>query len=115
MGRAQVFANAHSPGLNTMRGKPDGTLEDAGEVRNDKDSAADIELIAQLLGLLVTFIGESLTLLIVLDAWPDLTDPDSTIFQAAVFQNFRLTLSRAHRARARRNWRIMSVGIVLFC
>jgi hypothetical protein len=37
-----------------------------------QNQAAEVMLIAQLLGLLVTFIGESLMLSLLLDAWPDL-------------------------------------------
>jgi hypothetical protein len=53
----------------------DGTLQGFNETKmqSDKLQAGDGEvvLIAQLLGLLSTFIGESLTLRFVQDAWPE--------------------------------------------
>jgi hypothetical protein len=77
MGRALVLAKAQDPDLSAVHLKPDGSLEDLSKIRNHEDPAAGIELIAQLLGLLATLIGESLTLRIVLDTWPDLTVVDA--------------------------------------
>ena len=37
----------------------------------DKIDTEDVELVAQLLGLLVTFIGVALTMQLVRDVWPD--------------------------------------------
>jgi len=80
MGRALMLACPQAPGLRAVQVRPDGSLEDTGEIRNHEDSARGVELIAQLLGLLVTFIGESLMLGIVLDTWPDLSISDAEPF-----------------------------------
>lgn len=71
MSRALALARAELPSLNEVQVRPDGTLEsfDAGGRTDDADAGA--VLIAHLLGLLVTFIGEQLTLGFVRDAWPD--------------------------------------------
>jgi hypothetical protein len=53
--------------------KPDGFLAGLSELHDDGEVAeAGVLLIAQLLGLLVLFIGENLVLRLVLDVWPDL-------------------------------------------
>lgn len=75
LSRALALAKANAPSLATMRVEADGRLERSGETRPD-EYAADADrgprvLVAQLLGLLVTFIGEPLTLTLVRDAWPD--------------------------------------------
>lgn len=72
--RALSLARADVPGLHTVTLKPDGSLEGlealAAEAGHDGAEAAGA-IIAHLLGLLVTFIGEPLTLRLVRDAWPD--------------------------------------------
>lgn len=72
--RALSLARADVPGLHTVTLKPDGSLEGlealAAEAAHDGAEAAGA-IIAHLLGLLVTFIGEPLTLRLVGDAWPD--------------------------------------------
>ena len=72
--RALSLARADVPGLHTVTLKPDGSLEGlealAAEAAHDGAEAAGA-IIAHLLGLLVTFIGEPLTLRLVRDAWPD--------------------------------------------
>jgi hypothetical protein len=65
-------AKAKVPRLSAVHVKPDGSLEVLRELGNqDQAAEAGVMLISQLLGLLVTFIGESLMLSLVLDAWPD--------------------------------------------
>jgi len=71
LARALTLAKAQYPHLNAAKIKPDGSLEGLSDV-GKQDQAAEVMLIAQLLGLLVTFIGESLLLSLLLDAWPDL-------------------------------------------
>jgi hypothetical protein len=70
--RAVALARAEVPSLRSVNIKSDGTiqgLEDlAADAGNDDPGVA---IIAHLLGLLVTFIGESLTLRLIRDAWPD--------------------------------------------
>lgn len=75
LSRALALAKVGAPSLATMRVGADGCLERSGEVRPDEHAGdaerAPLLLVAQLLGLLVTFIGEPLTQTLVRDAWPD--------------------------------------------
>ena len=68
-------AQAEIPWLGSVRVKADGALEgleDLNAKRNpDELSEGGIVLVAQLLGLLVAFIGETLTLRFVLEVWPE--------------------------------------------
>ena len=50
-------------------------LERGAQVDPDKIAEGGVVLLAQLLGLLVAFVGESLTLRFVLDVWPKLPPP----------------------------------------
>jgi hypothetical protein len=72
--RALALASADDPSLETVKVKPDGSLEGlealAVDATNGGPNAA-IAIIAHLLGLLETFIGEPLTLLLVREAWPN--------------------------------------------
>lgn len=73
--RALVLANREVPWLKAVHVKADGSLEglDDSQVQLTEGEAVEGELvlIAQLIGLLVTFIGEGLTLRLVQEAWPD--------------------------------------------
>jgi hypothetical protein len=71
--RALMLAKAQVPSLSAVQVKPDGSLEGLNKLRNNEDAEAGVVLIAQLLGLLVAFIGESLMLRILLDVWPGFT------------------------------------------
>jgi hypothetical protein len=71
LARALTLAKAQDPRLSVAQIKPDGSLEGLSDL-GKQDQATEVILIAQLFGLLVTFIGESLTLSLLLDAWPDL-------------------------------------------
>jgi hypothetical protein len=72
LARALTLAKAEVPALSPVQVQPDGSLEGWRDFGNeDQHADACVILIAQLLGLLVTFIGEGLTLSLVLDAWPD--------------------------------------------
>ena len=78
LARSLTLAKAQAPGLSAVQVKPDGSLEGLSYLGNqDQDAEAGVILIAQLLGLLVTFIGEGLMLSLVLDAWPDFTAIDT--------------------------------------
>ncbi len=67
--RALLLAKAEVPSLGSVRVLEDGSLEASG---SEADGAeGDAALVAQLLGLLATFIGEALTMQLVRDAWPD--------------------------------------------
>jgi hypothetical protein len=73
LARALVLANPEVRWLRAVRVKADGSLETPAEMAQlDKAEIAQAEvvLVACLLRLLVTFIGEALTLRLVQDAWP---------------------------------------------
>ena len=75
LARALVLAKAVSPSLLAMEVQADGTLARRDAVKQGQatpiDDRAGVVLVEQLLLLLVTFIGEKLTVTLVLDAWPD--------------------------------------------
>ena len=74
MTRALALATVEVPGLEAVQVRPDGSLEGfeaAAHHLVDGDGEAGVVVVAQLLGLLVTFIGEPLTLRLVRDAWPE--------------------------------------------
>jgi hypothetical protein len=77
LSRALALAMAEVPSLNMVHVRADGSLEGLGEIEQSQEAGAagqaGIVLVAHLLGLLVTFIGEPLTLRLVRDAWPDAT------------------------------------------
>ena len=71
LSRALAMAKAEAPALDAVRVRPDGSLEDPDGTGLTPDAESGVVLVAQLLGLLVTFIGGPLTLRLVSDAWPD--------------------------------------------
>ena len=75
--RALTLANGESRWLSKMQIREDGTLEGAGGVSAPADlremAEGSLVLVAQLLGLLVTFIGPALTLKILGEMWPKLS------------------------------------------
>jgi len=77
--RALTLAKAESPNLSAIQVIADGSLQGLSEIEPQIDAHHDggeVILVAQLLGLLVTFIGEPLTLRLVQDAWPDAGQDD---------------------------------------
>jgi hypothetical protein len=80
LARALAQAAGEVPSLRALQVKADGSLEHSGEleVQADREELAEgsVVLVAQLLGLLVAFIGQSLVLQIVSDAWPNLAPDD---------------------------------------
>jgi hypothetical protein len=76
LSRALVSANAEIPWLRAVHVKADGSLEGLDEleahVRSDEILEGCVVLLAQFLGLLVTFVGEDLTLRLVRESWPKL-------------------------------------------
>ena len=74
--RALALAKPEAPSLGAARVAADGALQGLGEIETqfeiDKNQAGDggIILIACLLGLLRIFLGEALTLSLLLNAWP---------------------------------------------
>jgi hypothetical protein len=75
LSRALTLARAEAPSLTAVHVAADGSLKGLDELKAqiDKEQARDegAILIAQLLGLLFTFIGEGLTLRLVQDVWPN--------------------------------------------
>jgi hypothetical protein len=75
--RALALARAEVPALHGSAVKAGGSRKGLAEVVADACGSevgggeAAVAIIAQLLGLLVTFIGESLTVRLVREAWPD--------------------------------------------
>lgn len=71
--RALAMALAEIPSLAAVRVRPDGSLEgwDGTDRIPTAEDEAGVVVLAQLLGLLVTLIGEPLTLRLVRDAWSD--------------------------------------------
>ena len=74
LSRALVLANAEAPWLRAVHVKADGSLggldELGGQVGREKITEGSVVLLAQLLGLLMAFIGGSLTLRLVREIWP---------------------------------------------
>ena len=74
LSRAHVLANAEVPWLRAVHVKADGSfggLDELGaQVASEKIAEGSVVLFAQLLGLLVAFIGGSLTLRLVREMWP---------------------------------------------
>jgi len=72
LARALILAKAQVPTLSAVQVQPDGSLDGLSQVPNDQAEEGGVMLIAHLIGLLVAFIGNKLTLHMVLDLWPDL-------------------------------------------
>jgi hypothetical protein len=73
--RALALAAAEAPQVRSIQARADGSLDGLEAlVETDADTGgteAAVAITTHLLGLLVTFIGEPLTLRLVRDAWPD--------------------------------------------
>lgn len=72
LARALTLAKKESPLLGTWEVMPDGSLQGL----NGEATQSGTVLIAQLIGLMITFIGESLTLRLLHDVWLDLPDSE---------------------------------------
>jgi hypothetical protein len=74
LSRSLALAGAEVPGLRAVQVKADGTLEGWEELHAQLDPSkffeARVVLLARLLGLLVAFIGENLTLRLAQEVWP---------------------------------------------
>ena len=75
LSRALTLAKAEVPSLNMVHVRADGSVEGFDGIEQSREAGAagraGIVLVAHLLQLLVTFIGEPLTLRLVRDVWPD--------------------------------------------
>jgi hypothetical protein len=72
LSRALTLAKQESAALGAWEVKADGSLESP----NGETTPSGAVLIAHLIGLMITFIGESLTLRLVHDVWIDLPDSE---------------------------------------
>ena len=68
LARALTLAKQESPVLGAWEVKPDGSLQ----CLNGEGSQSGVVLISHLIGLMITFIGESLTLRLLHDVWLNL-------------------------------------------
>ena len=75
LSRALTLAKAEAPALTMVQVRTDGSLEGFNGIEQGQEAGATgqagIVLVAQLLELLVTFIGAPLTVRLVHDKWPD--------------------------------------------
>jgi hypothetical protein len=71
LSRALTLAKVQDPALGSVQVRPDGALFGFGDLPDDQGHAGEV-LIAQLIGLLETFIGPDLTWRLVADVWPEL-------------------------------------------
>jgi hypothetical protein len=73
MCRALTLAQREAPSLGAVQVKADGSLwdGDVGPNLKNHDASGGALLVAHLTGLLFTFIGETLTLRLMHDVWPD--------------------------------------------
>jgi hypothetical protein len=80
LSRALTVAHAEFPWLRAVQINPDGSLAgwEASQSQGDEKARdqGGVFLVAQLLGLLVAFIGENLTFRLVREAWPKLAFKD---------------------------------------
>jgi hypothetical protein len=68
LARAVTLAKAELPALSALHVQADSSLTGLSE--DDDFSDGEVVLVAHILGLLVTFVGEALMLRLVNDAWP---------------------------------------------
>lgn len=87
--RALALARTEAPSLSALRVSPGGALQGLGEIEYQFDidkvragefpaGEGEIILIARLLGLLLIFLGEALTLSLLRNVWPGATFDDSS-------------------------------------
>jgi hypothetical protein len=76
LSRALTLASEEVPWLRAVQAGPDGTLAGLEELRAqlapEELTGGQVALLSQLLGLLIAFIGENLTMQIVREVWPQL-------------------------------------------
>lgn len=80
LGRVLALACDEAPWVTSLKVAPDGGLKGLEEIQAKVSRSAlnqgGVILIAHLIGLLVTFIGEALTFNLVQEAWPDISKGD---------------------------------------
>lgn len=81
LSRALAFAQDEVPGMAVVHVSQDGQLEGFADARattdTDEFTRGEVSIVAHLLGLLHTFIGEPLTEQLVKEAWPAILPPSS--------------------------------------
>lgn len=77
LSRALTLAQRDAPVLRQVRVTENGDLDGL----EDEAAQASATLVAQLIELLITFIGESLTLRLLQDIWPDFPVPESQLLR----------------------------------
>jgi hypothetical protein len=70
LSRALALASAEVPTLRAVELQENGSLQASQKFKSNETAEPDIALVAQLLGLLVAFIGADLTLRFVREVWP---------------------------------------------
>ena len=75
LARALTLAKQESPVLGSWKVKPDGSLDGL----NGEAAQSGAVLIAHLIGLMITFIGQSLTLRLLHDVWLDLPGSENKL------------------------------------
>jgi len=79
LSRALVLAKSEVPSLSVVQIRADGSLAGFDEIKHGQDvgelelEKGRVVLLSHLLGLLATFIGESLTRRLACEAWPDIS------------------------------------------
>ena len=76
LSRALTLARADAPDLSAVEVAADGSLKGLDELASqaqEETQEGGVVLLTQLIGLLLTFIGEGLTLRLVQDVWPEAT------------------------------------------
>ncbi len=80
LARALAVASAEAPWLAALQVAADGSLEGwdkpEAQVKAKELTESGVLVVAQLLGLLVAFVGENLTLLLVREVWPNVSVED---------------------------------------
>lgn len=88
LARALVLATAEVPWLKAVQVVADGELQGLSVAQADSDaddvSEGEVVLLAQLLGLLVAFIGPALTLRLLIQMWPQLPFDDGDFSEPVV-------------------------------
>ena len=76
LSRALALAGGEAPWLRALHIKADGTLEglEELEIAEEKIVSGEVVLVARFIGLLVTFIGPTMTLELLQDVWPKMED-----------------------------------------
>jgi hypothetical protein len=87
LARALALGSVEVPGLHAIEIQQDGSL--AGQLAPSEAFEGGVVLLAQLLGLLVAFIGEVLTWQLVHEVWPNVPLNDLFLSEKAKYENAR--------------------------